>query len=328
VAVRGRPAGDEVKQLAWELRFVIPCTLGAVFNKNPAKDEKEYHILARIVQAARPDSWADDPTRALRLVMRTAVAELPDKEHPKFCTMTWREIGETLCGFRHVAVTRENSHMKLYSRYYDVMRHQFDPPVDDNHLKRHVVRPLRSKLAAILLDPVSKISTDSGEVGLETDVFGTKAATQNVAAWAASQEAKQAPGDNVEIHGSRSEAETVVPKAIVVQNKYATGPSSLLEDRTYAYLSTSPEPYCAERGCKVEGTDMKSGARLVVTCWCEGAEMTNRDTTSPGIEQNPHGVTSKLWYWGVWPDGRAGYLSEVYVEPQYRGGLGLPRCET
>jgi hypothetical protein len=115
---------------------------------------------------------------------------------------------------------------------------------------------------------------------------------------------------------------------LVVQNKYATGSSSLLEDRTPAYLSTSPEPYGAERGCKVDGTDMKSGALLAVTCWLEGAEMTNRDTTSLGIEQNPHGVTSKLWYRGVWPDGRTGYLSEVYVEAQCRGGLGLPRCES
>lgn len=73
---------------------------------------------------------------------------------------------------------------------------------------------------------------------------------------------------------------------------------------------------------------MKSGAILSVTCWREGAEVTNKNTTSSDIEKNPHGATSKLWYWGVWPDERAGYISEVYVEPQYRGGMGLPACET
>ncbi|MCA1604321.1 MAG: hypothetical protein LC775_02300 [Acidobacteria bacterium] len=119
-----------------------------------------------------------------------------------------------------------------------------------------------------------------------------------------------------------------IPKTVVVQNKYATGPSSLLEDSSFAYLSTSSEPYCSRRGCKVDGTDMKSGVPLPVDCWLEGEEMTNQDTTSSGIEQNPHGVTSRLWYRGIWPDGRTGYLSEVYVEPRYRGGLGLPRCES
>ncbi|MGH8922484.1 MAG: hypothetical protein ACRD0H_29800, partial [Actinomycetes bacterium] len=49
--------------------------------------------------------------------------------------------------------------------------------------------------------------------------------------------------------------QTALPKTVVVQNKYATGSSSLLEDPITAYLSTSPEPYCSRRGCKVDGTD-------------------------------------------------------------------------
>jgi hypothetical protein len=114
---------------------------------------------------------------------------------------------------------------------------------------------------------------------------------------------------------------------VVVQNKDAIGRSSLLEDSVPAYLSTQPLPRCRLRGCEVEGTDMLSGAKLVVMCWVRGAEMTNENTTSAGIADNTNGITSTLWYRGVWPDGRSGYLSEVYVTPQYRGGLGLPRCK-
>jgi hypothetical protein len=113
---------------------------------------------------------------------------------------------------------------------------------------------------------------------------------------------------------------------VIVQNKDAIGPSSLLEDGTPAYLSTKPIPRCRLQGCEVKGTDMKSGADLVVMCWVRAAEMTNENTTSAGIAHNPNGVTSTMWYRGVWPNGRSGYLSEVYIAPLYRGGLGLPRC--
>jgi hypothetical protein len=116
------------------------------------------------------------------------------------------------------------------------------------------------------------------------------------------------------------------PKAITVQNKVASGPSTLTEDTTPAYLSSKPIARCSKRGCKVEGTDMWSGATFAVTCWATGEEITNQDTTSAGIEQNPHAATSSRWYRGEWPDGRAGYLSEVYVAQEYRGGLGLPEC--
>ncbi|MFB6393593.1 hypothetical protein [Polymorphospora lycopeni] len=54
--------------------------------------------------------------------------------------------------------------------------------------------------------------------------------------------------------------------------------------------------------------------------------MTNSDLTSEGIDHNPAGVTSDLWYKVVLHDGRAGWLSEVYIAPEHRGGMGLPRC--
>lgn len=113
---------------------------------------------------------------------------------------------------------------------------------------------------------------------------------------------------------------------VTVQNKVAVGPSGLLEDTTPAYLSSRPVPRCRLKGCRIEGTDMRSGDVLPVTCWTRGAKMTNENTGAEGINKNPNGLYSTLWYRGTWLNGRSGYLSEVYVKPAYRGGLNLPEC--
>lgn len=45
-----------------------------------------------------------------------------------------------------------------------------------------------------------------------------------------------------------------------------------------------------------------------------------------GSCHDPHRADSDLWYRAAFPDGRSGYLSEVYVNGEDRGGLGLPSC--
>jgi hypothetical protein len=113
---------------------------------------------------------------------------------------------------------------------------------------------------------------------------------------------------------------------IVVQNKVAIGPSSLTEDTTPAYLSTRTEPACAKNGCLVPGTQMWSGTVLYATCQLEGITMTNEDLASPGIQHNPGGVTSALWYRAQTRTGHTGYISEAYLTPASRGGRHLPHC--
>jgi hypothetical protein len=113
---------------------------------------------------------------------------------------------------------------------------------------------------------------------------------------------------------------------VVVQNKVAVGPAMLLEDATPAYLSTIPAPYCKARGCAVPGTDMASGAVLAVDCTVAAEDMVNYEADSVLSRDNPHRAHSTLWYRARFPDGRAGFLSEVYVDPASRGGLGLPDC--
>lgn len=126
-------------------------------------------------------------------------------------------------------------------------------------------------------------------------------------------------------------AEPVLPQtveAIEVQNKVALGADRLVEDRTPAYLSTEALSYCASpsRSCKVPGTEMVSGAAVVASCWTTGQMMWNVDLADPDQARNPDRAQSDLWYRASFPDGRTGYLSEVYVVRGDRGGRGLPRC--
>jgi hypothetical protein len=126
-------------------------------------------------------------------------------------------------------------------------------------------------------------------------------------------------------------APPVVPQsveAIVVQNKVALGPDRLEEDRTPAYLSTEALAYCASpsHSCKVPGTEMASGAAVVANCWTQGQMMWNWNLSDPTARSNPDRAQSDLWYRASFPDGRTGYLSEVYVVRGERGGRGLPRC--
>lgn len=116
------------------------------------------------------------------------------------------------------------------------------------------------------------------------------------------------------------------PAAVVVQNKVAIGPRTLMEDSTPEYLSTKPVPRCAERGCEVPGTTMWSGAIIPVVCQMTGAWMTNADLVSKGIAENPGRASSNLWYRAVLPNGKAGDIPVVYLRARYRRGMHLPRC--
>jgi hypothetical protein len=119
----------------------------------------------------------------------------------------------------------------------------------------------------------------------------------------------------------------MAPKAVItVQNKVALGADRLVEDETPVYLSGKPEPRCAANGCKISGTETASDALLVAVCHTRGVEMFNYNLDSSEAKANPNRVDSALWYKAVFPDGRSGFLSEVYVVPADRGGKGLPVC--
>ncbi|MFD4675450.1 helix-turn-helix domain-containing protein [Lentzea sp. NPDC058450] len=119
---------------------------------------------------------------------------------------------------------------------------------------------------------------------------------------------------------------TTRPMALEVQNKVALGATDLREDTTPVYLSTKTVGSCARNNCKLEGTEVTSGALLVATCHTTGAELVNYNLDAPDSKSNPNAARSTLWYRVRTPNGISGYLSEVYVLPRDRGGLGLPPC--
>jgi hypothetical protein len=114
-------------------------------------------------------------------------------------------------------------------------------------------------------------------------------------------------------------------RTLVIYNKVTNGASAMRED-TPAYLSTTTRNFCKRDGCALGGTDMGSGAQIVAVCQTGGARTTNGQDNSAIDDGNPGLFESTRWYLMRWGDGRTGYLSEVWVEPGYRGGMGLRSC--
>lgn len=119
-------------------------------------------------------------------------------------------------------------------------------------------------------------------------------------------------------------------RQIVVQNMIAVGPSGLREDNTPAYLSSQPRPYCASANPSCEVADSQMQSRAVLYAYCvttnETTPMMNYNEESETSKNNPFRARSSLWYKASMSNGASGYISEIYVQPAYRGGLGLPAC--
>jgi len=109
-----------------------------------------------------------------------------------------------------------------------------------------------------------------------------------------------------------------------VMDNRVTNAMAMRED-TPAYLSTVTENFCRPNGCDVPGTDLVSGDRLTLVCQTVGQRTTNGDDTSTVDDANPERYESRLWYYAV-VDGKEGYISEVWLREDFRGGLDLPLC--
>ncbi|MFL6149478.1 MAG: hypothetical protein ACJ72I_18625 [Pseudonocardiaceae bacterium] len=114
-------------------------------------------------------------------------------------------------------------------------------------------------------------------------------------------------------------------RTVIIYNKTTNG--NLMEEDTPAYLSTRTVQKCIEDGCAVPKLRYHTGDRLKgVTCQTSGDVITNGSIASHADDHNPHLATSRLWYGVRLSNGKLVYLSEVWVAPQYRGGMGLPKC--
>jgi lysophospholipase L1-like esterase len=114
-------------------------------------------------------------------------------------------------------------------------------------------------------------------------------------------------------------------RQITVYNQVTNGATEMRED-TPAYLSTVPHNFCRRDGCMVGGTEMGSGKILTAYCVTQGQRTTNGQDNSSVDDANPGLYTSTTWYGIRWETGVTGFLSEVWISPQDRGGLGLPAC--
>lgn len=115
---------------------------------------------------------------------------------------------------------------------------------------------------------------------------------------------------------------------IVVDNRVVVDAVGLVPDVGPAYLSVRPVPRCVVQvpTCKITGSDFVDGQAVDAVCFVFGEGMTNMDFGSLTARLNPARVTSSLWYGVRDRQGRVGYISEVYLTPESRGGLGLARC--
>jgi hypothetical protein len=112
---------------------------------------------------------------------------------------------------------------------------------------------------------------------------------------------------------------------IVVYNQVTNGASSMRED-TPAYLSSVTRNFCKRDGCALAGTDMGTGAQITAICQVGGDRTTNGQDNSSIDDNNPGLFSSTRWYGIRWADGRTGFISEVWIYPHLRGGLGLRAC--
>lgn len=113
--------------------------------------------------------------------------------------------------------------------------------------------------------------------------------------------------------------------ALTVSNKVTNGPSAMRED-TPAYLSTVRQNYCRRDGCVIAGTERASGGTYTpAICQAQGVRTTNGHDGDANDDANPGLFSSTRWY-GVQIGDAVGYISEVWIDPSQRGGLGLPNC--
>ncbi len=115
-------------------------------------------------------------------------------------------------------------------------------------------------------------------------------------------------------------------KTLTVYNQVTNGGTQIRED-TPAYLATVTKNFCRRDGCMLSGTDvLTTGSTVVAECWANGDRTTNGQDNSAIDDSNPNLYQSTRWYRVRWPDGRWGYLSEVWITAAHRGGAGLPPC--
>lgn len=84
----------------------------------------------------------------------------------------------------------------------------------------------------------------------------------------------------------------------------------------------------ARRGAgRYERTAERAGGTYSpAVCQRQGARTTNGNDSDPSDDGNPSLFSSTRWYGVRLPAGNVGFISEVWIDPSQRGGLGLAGC--
>ena len=115
-------------------------------------------------------------------------------------------------------------------------------------------------------------------------------------------------------------------EVLVVDNRVTRGPR-MTEDPLPLRLTTKPWTYCLRRGCAIQGNERRSGQTYdAAICQTRGDKTTNGDLGNDLDNDNPLLHSSDRYYRVQLVDDTYGYVSEVWVRPSDRGGLGLPLC--
>lgn len=129
------------------------------------------------------------------------------------------------------------------------------------------------------------------------------------------------------LDGSGEPRRQATGEVITVSNKVTDGPAAVREDEPLR-LFFSPQ-LCGTQTCVVPGPGFRTGNRIDrVVRQTSGQEITNGEKRNARDDTNPQLVSSSLWYGVSTDSGRLAYFSEVWAEPNQRGGLQLPDCSS
>ena len=158
-----------LEALREDLAFAASRRLPHMF-KDVATDKRTYATLARVLRHVEPVLWAEDPTRALRVVMLRAVDALP-KETAEKCKegSTWRHLGRLLYLGSEV-----DSSLRSYDDCVIAAKEYSGVPWARRSFTRDITGPIRQKLAAALLN-IEQSALDAREKAQTTAVMQTSA---------------------------------------------------------------------------------------------------------------------------------------------------------
>lgn len=133
-------------------------------------------------------------------------------------------------------------------------------------------------------------------------------------------------GKEKELSAPDPQHEASPGKVIRVYNKVTSG-LRMREDTDPATLTTKPVAFCGARNCVIPGTNRETGGTYdAAACQRQGELITNGDDTRKVDDNNPGLFTSSRYYGVRLDEDTFGYVSEVWIDPKDRGGLGLPTC--